>query len=377
MSEPLRCLVLAPTGDDAALIAEALAGAGLAPHACADVGMLCAEIPAGAGAVVIGVEALGNGAVADITAALARDPLWSLLPFVLLTSVDTPAHLDEAVDNLFGARASVALVERPCRVATLTSVVRTALHARRRQYEIEALLRRLDAQAQDLVRSNDDLHRFASVASHDLQEPLRSITSYLAILERQYADKLDARAHEYFRNVMDGAGRMRGLILALLEYGQVGHATPEMRTFSSEEAVGAAIHNLSALIEDSRASIRISGMPTITADRTLIVQLFQNLIGNAIKYRSAAPRIEVSGDDRDREWVFTVADNGIGISRENLERIFEAFQRLHTRTEYAGYGIGLATCRRIADIHGGRIWVESTLGAGSRFFFSIPKPAVR
>jgi signal transduction histidine kinase len=369
----LRCLVLAPTGDDAALIAEALSAAGFAPQPQACVQDLCAAIPEGAGAVIVAAEAVDEQAALEIAATLDGDPVWSVLPFIMLTSADGRFDLDASLVDLFGPRARVSVIERPCRAAALTSAVRAALHARAHQYEVASLLARLDQQAQELERSNRDLHRFAFAASHDLQEPLRTITSYLDLIQQRNAERFDERTRHFFKYVIDGAGRMRALIGALLEYGKVGEAKARMATFPAEEVVGEALRNLAATIEDARAVVTTGPLPAICADRALLAVLFQNLVGNAIKYRTADPRVEITATESPTEWVFTVADNGIGIAPADQERIFDVFQRLHTSDHYKGNGIGLATCRRIVDLHGGRIWVESTSGAGSRFHVGIPR----
>ena len=230
-------------------------------------------------------------------------------------------------------------------------------------------------QTKELEGSNRDLRRFAFAASHDLQEPLRTITSYLDLIEKRNHDRIDERSRHYFDYVSESATRMRGLLSALMEYGKAREIEPNMTTFPGEAVVGEALHNLGATIEDARATILIGELPTIHADRVLIAVLFQNLIGNAIKYRTAEPRIEISATESSTEWVFKVTDNGIGIDPAHQECIFDVFQRLHTAEHYKGHGIGLATCKRVVDIHGGRIWVESTLGVGSRFFFSIRRPS--
>lgn len=374
MSDPLRCLILAPTGEDTVLIAEALASAGFLPYPCADLAGLCAEIAHGAGVIIIAAEAVAGQAAAEIAAALAEHPVWSMLPFILLTSADAASEVDTAVVDLFGPRASVSITERPCRSATLMSAVRSAIHARQHQYEMHALLERLDRQARDLEQSNRDLQRFAFAASHDLQEPLRSITSYLDLIEQRNHPQFDERSRRYFRYVIENARRMRGLIGALMEYGKVSETTPRMSTFPSAGVVGEALDNLQAMIEDAHATITVGTLPTIHADQALIAVLFHNLIGNALKYRSAQPRVEISATETPDEWVFEIADNGIGIAPAEQERIFDVFRRLHTADEYTGHGIGLAICKRIADLHRGRIRVESTLGVGSRFSVSIARP---
>ncbi|MBX5493057.1 MAG: CHASE3 domain-containing protein [Chloroflexi bacterium] len=227
--------------------------------------------------------------------------------------------------------------------------------------------------AQELARSNADLEQFAYVASHDLQEPLRVIVSYIQLLERRYKNQLDARADKYLAYVVDAGRRMQTLINDLLTYSRVGRRGDQIAPTDTTAVLGRVLANLGAALRDSGATVTHDPLPTVAADETQLGQLFQNLIGNALKFRSdAPPRIHVSAAQRDGEWLFAVRDNGIGIAPEYAERIFVIFQRLHTREEYPGTGIGLAICKKIVERHGGRIWVESTPGAGSTFYFTLP-----
>jgi PAS domain S-box-containing protein len=224
-----------------------------------------------------------------------------------------------------------------------------------------------------LRRSNDELQQFAYVASHDLQEPLRLVTSYLQILESRYSDKLDSDAHEFIAFAVDGAARMKALITDLLTYSRVDGAEKAFVEFDMQNALDKALANLSLKIEDSKALITHDNLPRIRADRVQIIQLFQNLIGNAIKFqRGRTPQIHISAEQKGSEWLFGVHDNGIGIAPEFLERIFVIFQRLHRREEYPGTGIGLAICKKVVERHGGQIWVESVLGEGTTFYFTLP-----
>ncbi len=199
------------------------------------------------------------------------------------------------------------------------------------------------------------------------------ISSYLSLIGARA--NLDEKMRSYLAISIDGAVRMKGLIMSMLEYATVGATKPTFTRFPASEAVGAALANLRLKIDEVKPAIAVGDLPTITADKALIVQILQNLIGNAIKYRSENPRIAITAAATEQEWIFAIEDNGIGIKPDDLKRVFEAFQRLHT-TAYAGYGIGLATCRRITDVHGGRLWVESTYGVGSQFFFSLKKALV-
>jgi PAS domain S-box-containing protein len=232
----------------------------------------------------------------------------------------------------------------------------------------------LEAQARELSRSNEELQQFAYVASHDLQEPLRMISSYTQLLERRYGDKLDANAREFMDFIVDGAARMKQLIEDLLAYSRVGTRGRDFQPTSSEDALAKALANLRAAQEASAAVVTHDKLPEVLADGAQLTQVFQNLIGNAMKFRGGeAPRIHVSAQTRDEVWVFEVRDNGIGLDPQYADRIFMMFQRLHNKAEYPGTGIGLAICKKIVERHGGRIWVESTPGRGSTFGFTLAR----
>jgi PAS domain S-box-containing protein len=227
----------------------------------------------------------------------------------------------------------------------------------------------------DLERSNKDLEQFAYVASHDLQEPLRMVSSFTQMLERRYKDKLDADANDFIGFAVDGAYRMQVLINDLLMYSRVGTRGKPFEPTDMNEVLGEAIANLSVAISENHAKITNDELPTIPVDASQIVQLFQNLLSNSIKFRANnTPFVHVSFTERSDEWVFSVKDNGIGIAPAYYERIFVIFRRLQTKGEYPGTGIGLAICKKIVERHGGKIWVESELGKGSTFYFTIPKP---
>jgi PAS domain S-box-containing protein len=232
-----------------------------------------------------------------------------------------------------------------------------------------ALVRKVE----DLKRSNEELEQFAYIASHDLQEPLRMVASYTQLLAKRYAGKLDADADEFIAFAVDGATRMQCLIKDLLEYSRIGTTDDTLCVTSSEQALEHALANLHDTITDTHAVVSHDTLPMVFADPTQLVQLFQNLIGNGIKYQGAGiPKLEVSADKTDFErWRFSVHDNGVGIDPDHFERIFGMFQRLHKREEFAGTGIGLAICKKIVERHGGQISVESELGKGSTFRFTL------
>jgi len=228
----------------------------------------------------------------------------------------------------------------------------------------------------DLERSNKDLEQFAYVASHDLQEPLRMVSSYTQLLAKHYDGRLDEKAKKFMDYAVDGAVRMQILINDLLTYSRIGTRGTPLETTDTHALLGEAIRNLAAMIEEKRAIITNDNLPTVRADASQLMQVFQNLISNAIKFQGEkVPRIHVSAQEKVSEWVFSIRDNGIGIDRQYGDRVFVIFQRLHTRQDYPGTGIGLALCKRIVERHGGRIWFESKPGMGSKFFFSITKSA--
>ena len=226
----------------------------------------------------------------------------------------------------------------------------------------------------ELERSNKDLEQFASIASHDLQEPLRMVASYTQLLAERYEGQLDEKAKKYIAYVVEGAVRMQRLVNDLLAYSRVGTRGNPIEPTDAGRVLGQAIGDLATAIEESRAIVTNEDLPMVRADASQLVQVFQNLLANAIKFRGEDfPRVHVSARDEGCEWVFSVRDNGIGIDRQYAERIFVIFQRLHTRQEYPGTGIGLAVCKRIVERHGGKIWVESEPGKGSTFSFTVPK----
>jgi PAS domain S-box-containing protein len=227
---------------------------------------------------------------------------------------------------------------------------------------------------EELKRSNDDLQQFAYVSSHDLQEPLRMVSSYTQLLAKRYKGRLDSDADEFITFAVDGCNRMQGLIQDLLAYSRAGTNERKLREVPSENALQKALINLRAAIKQSGAVVTHDALPAVTTDETQLTQVFQNLVGNAIKYRRAEePRVHVSAARNDcNEWTFSVRDNGLGIDSQYFERIFVLFQRLHGRDEFEGTGIGLAVCKRIVERMGGKIWVESQPEKGSTFYFALP-----
>ncbi len=235
----------------------------------------------------------------------------------------------------------------------------------------------LDTQ-RNLARSNAELQQFAYVSSHDLQEPLRMVISYLSLLDRKYKDQLDPKAQEYIHYAVDGGKRMRELIDDLLEYSRIETKGRKFAPVAMNEVVEDVIKVLKVPIEESKAKIVVGPLPTIMADGTQMAQVMQNLLSNAIKFHGPErPIVHISASQAPREWVFAVKDNGIGLNMEHTTMLFQMFQRLHTRSEYPGTGVGLAIAKKIVERHGGRILVESEEGKGATFYFTIPKAGGR
>lgn len=234
--------------------------------------------------------------------------------------------------------------------------------------------KKLNKTIKELERSNEELQSFAYITSHDLQEPLRTIASYAQLIERRYKGQLNNDADEFIDFMVDGASRMKEMINGLLDYSRVGTKGHEFTEFDAETALNYALNNLGTAISEVNVEITHEELPMICADESQIIRVFQNLIGNAIKFRreGVKPKIHISAKKKDNEHVFSVSDNGIGLEEEYSDKIFEVFKRLHAIGEYQGAGIGLAIVKRIIDRHGGRIWVKSQLGEGSTFYFTIP-----
>jgi len=238
--------------------------------------------------------------------------------------------------------------------------------------KVEEDLRRL---MKELKRSNEELEQFAYVASHDLQEPLRMIASFTQLLEQRYKDKIDEDANDFMTFIVEGVLRLQNMINDLLTFSRVGTSGKPFKETDTNIVFSNVKSYLKTMIEESNTMISIDPLPVVIGDEALLTQLFQNLISNAIKFHreGISPQVYISGIEKKNKWIFCVRDNGIGIEKDDIDRIFVIFQRLHKRNEYGGTGIGLAICKKIIQRHGGNIWVESEIGKGSTFHFSISK----
>ena len=240
----------------------------------------------------------------------------------------------------------------------------------------EAARAQLEASSADLARSNAELEQFAYVASHDLQEPLRKVTSFCQLLQNRYAAQLDERANQYIDFAVDGAKRMQALINDLLAFSRVGRVRSGLVDVDLDVVAAAALSNLAATIGESGARVELPPLPTVRGERALLIAVFQNLIGNGVKYRrpDVAPEVRVGVQRHDDVYEFVVTDNGIGIEPQYAERVFVIFQRLHSKEQYEGTGIGLSLCRKIVEYHGGTIWAATDASVGAAIHFTLPVP---
>jgi signal transduction histidine kinase len=279
----------------------------------------------------------------------------------------------EAVDieRSNGTRGTVLISSAPIKddSGTITGAVTIAMDITAQT----AIEKELAEKAEDLVRSNKELQQFAYVASHDLKEPLRMVTTYVQMLDRRYCDKLDDQAKEYIGFAVEGSKRMYALVDDLLTYSRVETSVQPFSAVAMDQVMITALKDLNEAIESIGATVTVDHLPEVNADFQQMVQLMENLIGNAIKFRrDEPPVVQVSATMNENGWLFSVKDNGIGIAKEYSDKVFQMFQRLHPREMFPGTGIGLAICKKVVERHGGKIWFESEPGVGTTFYFTMP-----
>lgn len=333
-------------------------------------------IEQGIDALIVTDEVLPESPTGMLPNWLGRPELVDL-PVLLVAPGGPDAQLASRATDHF---LNLLLLNRPVHLLAFKNAIRLALRTRARQLQIKELLEerdltveRLQRLVDELARSNQDLERFSYVASHDLREPLRQIKGFANLLKRRYKEILDEDAKEYFNFISEGVDRLDALIGDLLQFSRIGKEADTSREVDLGRAAEAAVANMKSSIEESGAKIHIQPLPLVRGNRTLLVQVFQNLVGNAIKFRKdEPPEVEIGARAEALGWLVWVRDNGIGFPQESAESIFEVFHRLHGKSQYSGTGIGLAICRRAVESHGGRIWAESEPGKGSTFFFTLP-----
>lgn len=289
---------------------------------------------------------------------------------ILLTTLSSRASATTA-ETLLPLMAAAAGVLATAMASA--SVVALARSKRTAAEVSEQMTDRLADREHRLEQSNRELERFATIAAHDLQEPLRTILTFTDLIERRYGQTLNAEARDYLLRVAGAAARMRALIEDLLMYARIGQAERRFELVDLRESLNEAVANLEPLIIETGATIHAGELPVVTGNPQGLTQLFTNLLSNAMKYRLAeAPRVEITAERQGKEWVIAVADNGKGIDPTYHDRIFELFRRLEPRGGASGTGLGLAICARVVDVHGGRIWVRSAVGKGATFYFTLP-----
>ena len=378
-----RILIHAPFGRDSSLLSQVLLKEHLAVEICPHFEGLCDTVAHGVGALLLGDEVLGPSQVARLGEELRKQPAWSDLSVIVMTSGGRADIASQRrLKLLEQLQGPVTLLERPLRTATLLSTVHSALRSRRRQYQIRDLLLQeqesasaLQAANKALEQSNESLAEFAYAAGHDLQEPLRTLTAYTQLLSRRYGDQTASTTAEYLRFIKEGSQRMKTLIDDLLQYARVTHKSSGIQVQSDcNTAVQSAKDNLTASSNEAGATILCDSLPCVAVDLTQLIQLFQNVIGNAIKYRKPEqdPEIKITVERQGEYWQFNVSDNGIGFEQRYAEHVFGVFKRLQQRTSTSGTGIGLALCKRVVEHDGGRIWATSQPGVGSTFSFLLP-----
>lgn len=375
-----RVLVHAPFGRDGSLLCKVLQRAGIEALVCPTLESLCVAFVEGAAAILVGDEALHEFGIERLRRVVGDQPAWSDMPLFIMTERREGRYRTlKQVEGL----GNVGFLDRPLRAETVISTFQMALRARQRQYDVRDSL---EAERQsalalaraniELRRANEDLNQFAFSASHDLQEPLRMVAVFTQMLDRDFGAELSPQAREYMRFALNGARRMEALLKDLLSYVQVVNSNEEgVALTSAGEVLEQAVENLQGSIQEAGAAVEWGPLPGLIIKRVHLLQLFQNLIGNALKYRGeSAPVISISAENCNEGWRFDIRDNGIGIDPKFAQHIFGVFKRLHAGHEkYAGNGIGLAICQKIVDRYGGRIWVESKgPGTGSVFSFIFP-----
>jgi signal transduction histidine kinase len=379
--DELCVLVMSPLGRDAELTCIALREGGIRCRACRSFEELFAGIRAGCGAVMMAEEALRQHPIEAVEGVLREQSAWSDLPIILLT-LGGGTSIESAVTGRAMERlGNVLLLERPTRVGTMLSLVRTALRARQRQYEIRRHVAELEAaeqslarRSEELARSNAELQDFAYIASHDLKEPLRGISSYVQFLMEDEGERLSAGGVERLRTLSRLSRRMYTLLDCLLEYSRAGRTELALSAQDVRAIVDEVVETMRPWLEEQQGRVEVRGpLPVLLCDRVRTGQVFTNLIANAIKYNDRGPRlVEVGCEVGEGKPVLYVRDNGIGIPQRFHETVFKMFRRLHQREEYGGgTGAGLALVKRIVERHGGRIWLESEPGQGSTFYFTL------
>jgi signal transduction histidine kinase len=304
----------------------------------------------------------------EVCLELKSNPNTQHIPIIFISA------LDEVLDKVKAfSIGAVDYITKPFQSAEVLARVENQFNIQRLQKELKQRNAELESVNQELLRSNRELEQFSYMVSHDLQQPLQSVTGFVRLISFKYQDSLPRDVQEYLKRIGDAGNRMQKLIQALLDYARIDQQELSFKPVDCNEVLRQVSENLFQAINDRGVELSYQELPTVIGNEMLLMQLFQNLLSNGMKFIApdTKPHLQISVTATENYWTFGVRDNGIGIKKENLERIFEAFQRLHSNTEYAGTGIGLATCKKIVALHEGKIWVESNFGQGTTFYFTL------
>lgn len=382
----LRVLVLAPTGNDAPVTVRLLESAGVYAHACRDIHEIVHQMERGCAVLLFAEEALGKSSVQTVIDALGRQPSWSDIPIVIITTSGEATNLVFERLTVFGPAGNVSLLERPFRPLTLLNAVQVAVRSRQRQYEVrdllmerERILANLEASVQkrtaELCETNAQLEELVYSIAHDLRAPLRAMQGFSKLLVQQYGDKLEDEGRQYAERVMGAAERMDAMTLDLLAYGRMARSEVNLGPVSIQRVWQAAAAQCEKLIEETHAKIDAQDpLPMVRGQEPILTQVFANLLNNALKFvkEGEKPQVRLRTEEYNGTVRIWVEDKGIGIPAEYMDRIFRVFERLHG-TRYKGTGIGLSIVRKGVERMGGRVGVESENGQGSRFWIDLPK----
>lgn len=385
-SAELRVLVVAPIGADAGNIAAAVRHAGLAAVVCPNLSVVALELPHGCGAILLTEEALNYERHTDLSRALAAEPKWSLVPIVLIVSGGKTPSFVESVAGAIGARSNLSLVERPVRVATLLSALRSALNGRLQQYEVRDLLRERDDLLASLERKveertaklkelNTELEAFSYSVSHDLRAPLRSMENFARVLWEEYAANLPPEGRYFAERIMKNAQKMDQLLVDVLTVSRISRSELNLGPIDLDRLLDEVLDEYPDLAAAHRHIVAERPLGTVVADHSSLVQCFSNLLQNALKFvpKNRVPQVRVRSESRSDAIRIAVSDNGIGIDPKAHARIFGMFERAGP-VDVPGTGIGLAIVKKAVERMGGTLGVESALGAGATFWIELPKP---
>ena len=381
-----RILVLAPTGNDASVTVRLLMGAGLSAQACRDIHDLVQKLAEGCAALLLAEEALGSTSVQVLTDALGRQPSWSDIPIVIVTTSGEATNLVFERLTIFGPAGNVSLLERPFRPLTLLNTVQVAVRSRQRQYQVrdlmvdrERILAHLEENVQkrtaELRETNAQLEELVYSIAHDLRAPLRAMQGFSKLLVQQYGEGLPEEGRQYAERVMRAAERMDAMTLDLLAYGRMARSEVILGPVALQRVWQAAAMQCEKLIEETHATLEVQQpLPIVRAQEAILTQVLANLLNNALKFvpEGKAPKVRLHTEEHNGAVRVWMEDEGIGIAPEYRERIFRVFERLDG-SRYKGTGIGLSIVRKGVERMGGRVGVDSELGKGSRFWIDLPK----